>query len=140
MKRILIVGLSLVMFAAGFLLGSTVNQSGNDEFETTEDSVVETLGDIPGGNEKEIRIEENISEEAEGEEETEGTEVDIGALPEGQRTLLRALGIEGDTVTLTPQMIACAEAKVGTERLEEIQNGATPSFSEGLSLFGCYRQ
>lgn len=60
-------------------------------------------------------------------------------LSAGQRELLEKLGIDTDALIITPAMIACAEAKVGAARLAEIQAGATPTFTEGASLLGCYR-
>jgi len=39
---------------------------------------------------------------------------------------------------VTAAMFTCAEEKLGTDRITEIQNGATPSAIEGVSLVGCY--
>jgi hypothetical protein len=61
-------------------------------------------------------------------------------LSDGQRRLLSTLGIDADTLVITPEMAACAESKIGTSRLEEITNGSTPSFTEGAHLLACYRQ
>jgi hypothetical protein len=60
-------------------------------------------------------------------------------LSDGQRQLIETLGIDANSISITPEMIACAEAKLGAARVEEIKNGATPSFSEGVSLAACYR-
>lgn len=68
-----------------------------------------------------------------------GATVNTSSLSDGQRQMLEAMGIDADTVNITPEMVACAEAKLGAARIEEIKNGATPSFSEGASLVGCYR-
>lgn len=68
-----------------------------------------------------------------------GATVDTNSLSAGQRQMLEAMGIDADTVNITPEMVACAEAKLGAARIEEIKNGATPSFSEGASLVACYR-
>ena len=56
-----------------------------------------------------------------------------------QRALLTKFGIDADSITITAAMIACAEAKIGAARLEEIKAGATPSLSEGASLVACYQ-
>ena len=69
----------------------------------------------------------------------ESVTVSAAQLSAGQRELLAKLGIDADAIIITPQMIACAEAKVGAGRLAEIQAGATPSFTEGASLLTCYR-
>ena len=70
---------------------------------------------------------------------TQGAAVRTENLTESQRDLLEMLGIDVNEVTITPEMITCAEAKVGRERLNEIANGATPSFAEGVSLISCYK-
>ncbi len=54
-----------------------------------------------------------------------------------QKKMLGALGIDVNKVT--PSMIACAETSLGASRTEEIKNGATPSFSEGVKLIACYK-
>lgn len=68
-----------------------------------------------------------------------GTVVSTTNLSAGQKQLLSALGIDATSITITPAMIACAEAKVGAARIVEISNGATPTISEGMTLLACYR-
>lgn len=68
-----------------------------------------------------------------------GTVVSTTNLSAGQKQLLSALGIDATGITITPAMIACAEAKVGGARVQEISNGATPTLSEGMTLLACYR-
>lgn len=68
-----------------------------------------------------------------------GTVIPTTRLSDSQRRMLTSLGIDADAITVTPQMIACAEAKLGAGRIAEITNGATPSVSEGFSLLACYR-
>lgn len=64
--------------------------------------------------------------------------IDTSSLSDSQRQMLATMGVNSETITLTPAMVACAEAEVGVGRLEEIKDGATPSFSEGFKLFSCY--
>ncbi len=59
-------------------------------------------------------------------------------LTPGQQKLLSVLGINASEIVITPAMVACAEAKVGAARLKEIEGGATPSLTEGISLLACY--
>jgi len=66
------------------------------------------------------------------------TTVNTSQLTPGQRQLLETLGVDTENLTITPEMVACAEAKVGAARVAEIQNGATPTFMEGASLMACY--
>lgn len=68
-----------------------------------------------------------------------GIVVQTAQLSDGQRRLLSVLGIDANSVTITPQMIACGEEKLGATRTKEITGGATPSFTEGLALLACYR-
>ncbi|MFZ2886613.1 MAG: hypothetical protein WA021_02210 [Minisyncoccia bacterium] len=71
--------------------------------------------------------------------ETKGTVVKTTNLSAGQQKLLSALGIDASQIVITPAMIACAEAKLGAAWLKEIEGGATPTFSEGVSLYACYK-
>lgn len=59
-------------------------------------------------------------------------------LPEAQQSILTTFGF-GENIVITPEMQACAEAKLGAERLAEIVAGATPSFMEASSLVVCLR-
>jgi hypothetical protein len=68
-----------------------------------------------------------------------GTQVNANSLSDSQKQMLQSFGIDPNTITITAEMVACAEAKLGAARIEEIKNGATPSFSEGASLVACYR-
>jgi cytoskeletal protein RodZ len=65
--------------------------------------------------------------------------VPTDALSDGQKQLLETFGVDTENIVITPEMLACAEAEVGRERLEAIQAGETPTFFEGLALFGCYQ-
>lgn len=62
--------------------------------------------------------------------------VPLSSLPESQQSVLRSLGYT-DSVTFTPEMVTCAEAKLGTARVEEIRNGASPSALEVIKLTPC---
>ena len=76
-------------------------------------------------------------DETAGEEK--GTVISTTNLSAGQQQLLSKLGIDASKITVTPAMIACAEAKLGATRMNEIAGGATPSFAEGVSLLACYK-
>ena len=69
----------------------------------------------------------------------EAVSVESAQMSAGQRQMLEAMGMDPDSVTITPEMVACAEAKIGAARVEEIKNGATPSFGEGATLLACYK-
>lgn len=63
--------------------------------------------------------------------------IDLTNISPTQRTLLKTIGIEGDSYTLTEASIACAKEKLGEERLIEIVDGATPGPLEMVALGGC---
>lgn len=116
----------ILVFVAGFGLG---RMSDGIPADIIRDSQVDA-NVTP--NESDSQASENTNTEG-------GATVDTNNLTDGQRNMIEAMGIDADSVTITPEMIACAEAKLGAARLEEIKNGATPSFTEGASLVACYR-
>lgn len=127
-KNVLLGILIVIVFAVGFMVGrfSSVGKT-----YTTNPVTEPTSADSNAGA--------NNSDEVGTETPEEGTEVQASNLSEGQKKLLGALGIDTNSITVTPEMIACAEARLGSARIDEITNGATPSFSEGLSLAVCYK-
>lgn len=66
--------------------------------------------------------------------------IEVGNLTENQKKMLETFGVDTTSLTVTKEMITCATAKLGEERLKEIMNGETPAFLEGAALFGCYAQ
>lgn len=124
-KQTLLVSiLVVVVFGLGFLMGRmtvpqlyTVNSDGST-------GTIEQSGD-----------EQSVS----GDADSGATTIDSSNMTEGQRKLISALGLDPNNVTVTAEMMSCAEAKLGAPRVEEIKNGATPSFSEGVSLVACYK-
>lgn len=75
----------------------------------------------------------------EQDKDTESTQIADSNLTEGQKKLLESMGIDSTKITITAEMVACADAKLGVARMEEIKNGATPSVPEGVSLLVCYK-
>jgi len=128
LKNVLSVVLIFVVFGAGFLIGrftpiANTIVSGTQSPSTEVAAVNNDQGTTPGTAEN---VEGNVSIEA-------------SSLTDGQIKLLSALGIDANNITVTPAMIACAETSLGDDRVVEITNGATPSFSEGLKLAACYQ-
>jgi hypothetical protein len=127
----LVTGVVMVLiFFLGFLLG---NYFGSNDYTPTS---------ITGGGTGQSTQTDETSGAPEGTSSagvTEDTQIDASMLSEGQIKLLQTLGVDTDNITITPEMVACAEAKVGAARMEEIKNGATPSFGEGASLVACYK-
>lgn len=118
----------LAVFLVGFALGRvTATMSVVPIPETASDAVMEMTS-----TQSEDTSDATVDVQ-------DGATVSKSNLTDGQRKLIEAFGIDADSITITPEMIACAEAKLGAARIEEIKNGATPSFSEGITLAGCYR-
>ena len=130
-KNILLGILIILVFATGFLIGrfSSVGDTfvGGGQNTPIENTAQETSGDT--------QTQDTVDAvEAEG-----GTTISASNLTDGQKKMLSALGIDAESITVTPEMIACAEASLGASRMDEIVNGATPSFAEGLKLVACYK-
>lgn len=58
-------------------------------------------------------------------------------LSDSQKKTAATFGINVETFIITPAMLACAEVKLGTSRLEAIIAGQSPTFTESFSLMGC---
>jgi hypothetical protein len=65
-----------------------------------------------------------------------GFTIDVSTLPESQQAILETLGF-ADTVTFTPDMVQCAEKKLGVTRVAEIVGGSEPSVIESTKLVPC---
>ena len=121
-KNLLLAILLVFVFAVGFMVG---------RFSSVGNSYISDLASESSTM--------NTTSENGDTDTTEGTTIETSSLSEVQLKLLNALGIEASSINVTPEMVACAEASLGSTRIEEIINGATPSFSEGLKLANCYR-
>lgn len=58
-------------------------------------------------------------------------------LNESQLSVLDKMGVDVDTFVITPEIQACATAKLGDERMAEIIAGDTPSATETIKLVSC---
>jgi len=67
----------------------------------------------------------------------EGIALPANALSEEQKAIAESVGIDVDSFMITTEMIECAEEKIGTVRLQEIMDGASPSFLESAKLAPC---
>lgn len=125
-KNILLVVLIIVAFGIGFLLGR-FTPIANTVISGTQSPKAELTSEDNGEGAVSSKVEGNVS-------------IETANLTDGQKKLLTALGVDADTITVTPEMIACAETSLGDARVIEITNGDTPSFAEGLKLAVCYQQ
>lgn len=119
--------LVVVSLGVGFMIGYYTAENG----EVVKEVVTENGG-------QENNTSNTTAESQDVNQNNEGTTISASALTPEQQQLLASLGIDANEINVTPEMIACAEAKLGVARIEEIKNGATPSFSEGFSLVACY--
>lgn len=69
---------------------------------------------------------------------SEPTTIDSSQMTDGQKALLRTMGLDPESITITPEMVACAEAEIGADRVAAIQNGDTPGPIEGAKMLACY--
>lgn len=121
-NTILTVLLVLVSFGIGYAAGTA------DFFSRTIPTAL---------NEENVRTTDTTSGTSTTSADTASSGVTLTA---EQRALVESFGIDPDTVHITPAMIACAEAEVGSARLAQIQGGDKPSFTEGMKLMACYRK
>ena len=64
--------------------------------------------------------------------------IPVERLTDTQRSLAETLGVvENGIITITPEAQACAETKLGVDRIAELLAGDTPSFMEGVTLVNC---
>jgi hypothetical protein len=125
-KNILLGILIVVVFLAGFIIGRFSVTSVVLAPTTLDNQTAQEEATASGGSTTTSDV------------VVEGESI-ASQMTEGQKQLLRTFGLDPEKITITAEMVACAEAKVGVARMEEIKNGATPSFTEGASLFACYK-
>ena len=57
---------------------------------------------------------------------------------DAEKTAAKAFGIDlSNGFTVTAAMYSCAEAKLGTARMQAIIGGSAPSLSEDMALYSC---
>jgi len=133
-KTLMSAALAIFIFAGGVFVGNMTAGSNNldDVVSDTAGAVSDTVGtvaDTVGGDDE-------VADSSAGSEVI--FTIDVSSLGATEKAFLASAGISGDSINVTAAMFTCAEAKLGTDRITEIQNGATPSAIEGVSLVGCY--
>jgi hypothetical protein len=134
-KKILQGVLVLALVVGAFILGRSGT---NTPFNSVADSVAEQIPGTVANEAETTGTEDTPSGMAPYTGDTSGIPTPP-PLPRGQLEMLRSFGIDPATVSVTPAMMACAEAKVGAARLAEIKNGVTPTMVEGAKLVTCYK-
>ncbi len=119
--------IALIFIVIGIVIGLTVtNQSTIPSSEQ-----VGTVEEQPVTDFQAERVEKPALTE-------ENVVIPTDSLSDEQLQLLDTFGVEGDEIVITPEMMTCAEEKIGQTRVNEIIEGSTPSFLEGVSLARCY--
>jgi hypothetical protein len=126
-KNILVGLLLLLALFVGFIIGRS-------NIPTPLNGVADSIG-----NTAQETADQTNEPAQTNQTNTEGAVNISSNLTDGQRKMLESFGLNPDEVTITPAMIACAEAKLGAPRIAEIEAGATPSLLEGASLVACYK-
>ncbi len=127
-----IVAAGLVIFVSGYLLGYLTSDTANTAMTSTGNQTKETAAEVGGTT----TFNETTPATPSGDEVA--FTINVENIPEAQRAFLKTMGITGNEIVVTNTMLACAQVEIGIDRMVEIQNGATPSVSEGLALAGCY--
>lgn len=122
--------IALMSLALGFFIGIMVTGNNLDEEKENMSDAIDSMTDTVSGN-------ESTTNEGATDDSVAFT-IDISNLPESQQAMLKTMGIDDTELAITHSMVACAEAKLGVERTNEIQNGATPTVVEGTQLLACY--
>lgn len=129
-----------VLFCLAIALGiyvwytvQTVQTTGGNVTATQKESVSQPLV-----TESQKTQDESISQPVSEEIQTEPIVIETNILSETQQNMLKTLGYSDATITITPEMISCAEEKVGATRLKEIMEGSAPGPLESAKLLPCF--
>jgi len=124
-KNVLLGILIVIVFGTGFMIGR-FSSVGNNITNVTQTPDTASVSQTNEQGAVDDINDDNVS-------------IDASDLTDGQKNLLSALGIDANSITITSAMMVCAETSLGSARVTEITNGATPSFTEGLKLAACYK-
>ncbi len=130
----LLTALVLVLLVIAYYLGS---------LKGTNEPLPSSFGEAVGGVVDSVSgTDASTQNDADGGSVTDtvpaaGFTVLVSSLPEAQQSILRTLGYE-ESITFTPDMVACAEGKLGSARVAEIKAGAAPGPLEAASLMPCF--
>lgn len=124
----LLVGITMVLvFVGGFFLGRMTHGTDMSAL-ATETGTIMRSSTPDSQSDADVTTTEN----------TASTEVSTASLTDGQRRMLETMGIDASSVTITPEMVACAEAKVGVDRVAAYEQGEIPTLIEAGKLAACY--
>lgn len=134
MKSFIIVGILLLLIAlgaVGYVWMKLQDVSKEIKSEITESVLDEnSVRTVPDTVEQEVRaVGETLPPES--------VQIDTSQITSDQKAVAKKFGIDVDDIVVTPEMISCAEEKIGVARLQEIIDGSSPTTLEGISMLGC---
>ena len=127
-----IVAAGLVIFVSGYVLGYLISDTADTAMTSSGNQIKETAAEVSD------MATSSVTTPAAQNGDAAAFTINVENIPETQRALLKTMGITGNEIVVTNTILACAQVEIGIDRMVEIQNGATPSVSEGLALAGCY--
>ena len=127
-----IVAAGLVIFVSGYVLGYLISDTADTAMTSSGNQIKETAVEVSD------MATSSVTTPATPSGDEVAFTINVENIPETQRAFLKTMGITGNEIVVTNTILACAQAEIGIVRMVEIQNGATPSVSEGLALAGCY--
>ena len=127
-----IVAAGLVIFVSGYVLGYLISDTADTAMTSSGNQIKETAVEVSD------MATSSVTTPAAQNGDAVAFTINVENIPETQRAFLKTMGITGNEIVVTNTILACAQAEIGIVRMVEIQNGATPSVSEGLALAGCY--
>ena len=134
MKKFIIRGTISLLLAIALVIGVFIFIQYQFYLES-KDKNVET-----GKSNLDMEIEdtrEPVTDEVNVETPIEGIPVSELPISDNQQKVLDTVGIDTESMVITPEMIECAKEELGEGRYNEVIGGAAPSPLEALALMKC---
>jgi uncharacterized protein YpmB len=125
LKKILIVGVVVILIAAGF--AGYVWFKMQDVLTGAQSIIENQTQEEPFVPSDDTPIANTIPESG----------ITLQGITSEQKAAAEKVGIDLDAVAITPEMVGCAEQKLGTQRVQELISGESPTTLESISLLTC---
>lgn len=123
----------------GFIIGFVTALWWEKQVVELPHSTVNEVASESTAADSEVSATSSLEQSEQNEQKTEPATTSF-SITEEQRAMLLRFGINPDTITITQEMVLCAEQALGKARISDIMAGATPSLFESMKLIGCYQQ
>lgn len=130
----------MVVVGVFVYLQLVMGSSSSEKATATADEVVNSGGgEVPEKAEVRTNVTEPKADDSTAAAPLVREPIPLSKLPlnDTQKQLVKGLGIDYDTFMITPEMALCAEGSLGRERVGELIDGSSPSFSELTVLTKC---